>query len=270
MQANDLHALAEGLLTPALAAGKVQIAYQAAGPTAITKADGSPVTAADHESETIILAALRRLAPDVPVVSEEEAAAGHAPEVGARFFLVDPLDGTKPYLRREPHFTVNIGLIENGVPVFGLIYAPALQELYVTTAPGQAVMARLPPSSSPLRLDECGLIPLKSREPDPAGLSALVSALHLDRATEGFLAGRRIHERRAISSSLKFALLARGDADVYPRSGPTSEWDTAAGHALLLAAGGAVTTFNGDAPLSYGKPRFRNSGFIAWGRSPSA
>jgi len=270
MQANDLHALAEGLLPAALAAGKVQMAYQAAGVTAITKGDGSPVTAADHESETIILAALRRLAPDVPVVSEEAAAAGHAPAVGARFFLVDPLDGTKPYLRREPHFTVNIGLIENGAPVFGLVYAPALQELYVTTAPGEAVMTRLPPSGSPRRLDECGLVHLKSREPDPAGLSALVSAQHLDRATEGFLAGRRIRERRAVASSLKFALLARGDADVYPRAGPTSEWDTAAGHAVLLAAGGVVTTFDGATPLSYGKPRFRNSAFIAWGRSPTA
>jgi 3'(2'), 5'-bisphosphate nucleotidase len=267
MQAKDLHFLAESLLPVALAAARVQMAHRAAGVTAIPKADGSPVTVADRESEAIILAALARIAPGVPVVSEEAAAAGHTPAVGTSFFLVDPLDGTKPYLRREPHFTINVALIEECRPVFGLVYAPALEDLWITIGPGQAAAARLAPSSEPASLADCGLVPLRTRVPNPKRMSALVSQQNLDKATERFLAGYRITERRAVSSSLKFGLLARGDADVYPRAGPTSEWDTAAGHAVLAAAGGTVTTFDGK-PLRYGKPRFRNTGFVAWGRSP--
>ena len=147
MQAKDLHSLAESLLPVTLAAARVQMAHRAAGVTAIVKADGSPVTVADRESEAIILAALARIAPGVPAVSEEAAAAGLAPTVGSSFFLVDPLDGTKPYLRGEPHFTVNIALIEDGSPVLGLVYAPALEDFWVTTGPGQAAAARLAPSS---------------------------------------------------------------------------------------------------------------------------
>jgi 3'(2'), 5'-bisphosphate nucleotidase len=235
--------------------------------TAVKKADGSPVTVADAESEAIILAALARIAPDVPVVSEEAAAAGHTPEVGARFFLVDPLDGTKPYLRGEPSFTVNIALIQDRTPVFGLVYAPALGDLWVTTGPDNAAAARLAPSAPVAHLAECGLVSVRTRAPDPQRLSALVSQKHLDRATEDFLGGYHIIERTAVSSSLKFGLLARGDFDLYPRAGPTSEWDTAAGHAVLLAAGGTITTFDRQ-PMLYGKPRFRNGGFIAWGRTP--
>jgi 3'(2'), 5'-bisphosphate nucleotidase len=267
MQAEDLHFLAESLLPAALAAARVQMAHLAAGVTATRKADGSPVTIADRDSEAIILAALARIAPGVPVVSEEAAADGPLPRVGASFFLVDPLDGTKPYLRGEPHFTINVALIEDGSPVFGLVYAPALQDFWVTTGAGQAAAARLAPSSEPASLAACGLVPLRTRMPDRNGLSALVSQRHLDKATERFLEGYRIAERRAMSSSLKFGLLARGEADLYPRAGPTSEWDTAAGHAVLVAAGGSVTTFDGQ-PLLYGKPRFHNPGFVAWGRSP--
>jgi 3'(2'), 5'-bisphosphate nucleotidase len=269
MQAKDLHFLAESLLPVALAAARVQLTHRAAGVTAITKADGSPVTIADRESEAIILAALERIAPGVPVVSEEAAAAGQVPAVGSSFFLVDPLDGTKPYLRGEPNFTVNVALVEDGSPVFGLVYAPALQDLWVTTGPGQAAQARVAPSSEPASLAACGLVPARTRVPDPNALSALLSQMHLDKATERFLEGYRIAERRALSSSLKFGLLARGEADLYPRAGPTSEWDTAAGHAVLIAAGGSVTTFDGQ-PLLYGKPRFRNAGFVAWGREPLA
>jgi 3'(2'), 5'-bisphosphate nucleotidase len=151
--------------------------------------------------------------------------------------------------------------------VFGLIYAPALGDFWVTTGRGEAGAARLAPSSDATSLSACGLVPLKTRQPGPNGLSALVSQRHLDKATERFLEGYRVAERREVSSSLKFGLLARGEADVYPRAGPTSEWDTAAGHAILVAAGGSVTTFDGG-PLLYGKPRFRNGGFVAWGRNP--
>jgi 3'(2'), 5'-bisphosphate nucleotidase len=267
MQTKDLQFLAESLLPVALAAARVQMAYFTAGVAATTKADGTPVTAADSESEAVILAGLAQVAPGVAVVSEEAAAAGRIPAVGASFFLVDPLDGTKSFIRREPHFTINIGLIEDRSPVFGLVYAPAIEELYVTLAPDRACTARLAPASEPVALSACALVPLRTRVPDPNCLSALVSHQHLDKATVRFLDRYRVVERRAVSSSLKFGLMARGEADLYPRAGPTSEWDTAAGHAVLLAAGGTVTTFDG-APLAYGKPGFRNPGFVAWGRAP--
>ena len=268
MQAKDFRFLADSLLSVALAAARVQMAYFAAGVAAKIKADKSPVTVADQESEAIILEGLARAAPGVPVVSEEAAAAGNIPVVGGTFFLVDPLDGTKPFLRREPHFTINIGLIEDRSPVFGLVYAPAIEDFYVTVGPGQVGAARLAPASEARTLAACGLAPLRTRVPDPNALSALVSQTHLDKATQRFLDLYSIVERRALPSSLKFGLMARGEADVYPRAGGTSEWDTAAGHAVLAAAGGTVTAFDGSGPLLYGKPGFRNTGFVAWGRTP--
>jgi 3'(2'), 5'-bisphosphate nucleotidase len=267
MQAKDFEFLANSLMSVALAAARVQMAHFAAGVVAKTKADKSPVTVADQESEEIILEGLARAAPGVAVVSEEAAAAGHIPAVSGTFFLVDPLDGTKPFIRREPHFTINIGLIEDRSPVFGLVYAPAIEDFYVTVRPGQACAVRLPPSSEACTLAACGLEPLRTRVPDPNGLGALVSQTNLDKATQRFLDRYAIVERRAVSSSLKFGLMARGEADVYPRAGGTSEWDTAAGHAVLAAAGGTVTAFDGG-PLLYGKPGFRNEGFVAWGRTP--
>jgi 3'(2'), 5'-bisphosphate nucleotidase len=231
------------------------------------KADDSPVTAADRDSEEIILEGLARLAAGVPVVSEEAAAAGHVPPPSRTFFLVDPLDGTKPFIRREPHFTVNIALIEDGSPVFGLLYAPAVPDFYVTAAPGEAGAARLSPSSEVGDLAACRLEPLRTRVPDPNAVSALLSQNHLNTATRRFLDQYHVIERRAVASSLKFGLIARGEADLYPRVGETSEWDTAAGHAVLAAAGGAVTTLDGE-PLRYGKPSFRNPAFVAWGRTP--
>jgi 3'(2'), 5'-bisphosphate nucleotidase len=267
MQAKDFQFLADSLVSVALAAARVQMAYFATGVVAETKADNSPVTVADQESEAIILEGLARAAPGVAVVSEEAAAAGHIPAVGGTFFLVDPLDGTKPFIRREPQFTINIGLIEDRTPVFGLVYAPALEDFYVTVGPGQAGAARLPPSAEACSVAACGLAPLRTRVPDPHALGALVSQMHLDKATERFLDRYPVVERRAVSSSLKFGLMTRGEADIYPRATSTSEWDTAAGHAVLVAAGGTVTAFDGS-PLLYGKPLFRNSGFVAWGRTP--
>jgi 3'(2'), 5'-bisphosphate nucleotidase len=267
MQAKDFQFLADSLVAVALAAARVQMAYFVAGVVVQTKPDKSPVTVADQESEAIILEGLARAAPGVAVVSEEAAAAGHIPAVGGTFFLVDPLDGTKPFIRREPQFTINIALIEDGNPVFGLVYAPALEDFYITVGPGQAAAARLPPSVEARSLAACGLAPLRTRVPDPNALGALVSQIHLDKATQRFLDRYPVVERRAVSSSLKFGLMARGEADIYPRAGPTSEWDTAAGHAVLAAAGGTVTAFDGG-PLLYGKPGFRNTGFVAWGRTP--
>ncbi len=267
MPAIDLKLLAEGLLSVALRAGRVQMAHFAAGVTATTKADNSPVTVADHESEAIILEGLQRVAPDIAVVSEEAAAAGHIPAIGRTYFLVDPLDGTKSFIRRRPEFTINIALIADREPVFGLVYAPAMPDFYVTTAPGEAWAARLAPASEVPSLAACRLERLRTRTPDPDALTALVSSSHGDATTSRFLDQHRVRDRRALSSSLKLGLIARGEADLYPRAGPTSEWDTAAGHAVLAAAGGSVTTFEG-APLLYSKPGFLNPGFIAWGRGP--
>src|SRR2546421_337358 len=215
------------------------------------KADQSLVTAADRQSEEIILAGLARVAPGVPVIAEEEVAAGRIPDITGPFFLVDPLDGTKGFIKGKPEFTINIGLIEARVPVFGLLYAPALSDFYVTLAPNEAANAKLEPGSKASSLAECGLRRLRTRVPDPHALVALTSQSHLNRATESFLAGYNVIERRALASSLKFGLIAKGEADVYPRVGPTCEWDTAAGHAVLVAAGGAVTATDG-APLLYG------------------
>lgn len=271
MHASEIESLAEGLFSTALEAARVQMAHFNAGVAVETKADRSPVTAADHQSEAVILAGLARVAPGVPVVAEEEVAAGRIPDIRGRFFLVDPLDGTKGFIKGRPEFTINIGLIDQRRPVFGLVYAPALADFYVTLGPDKAVNARLEPQSSVRDLGDCQLVPLRTRVPDPHALVALTSQSHLNRATESFLAGYEVIERRAIASSLKFGLIAKGEGDIYPRVAPTSEWDTAAGHAVLAAAGGDVTMLDGT-PLLYGNAdrRFVNPDFVAWGRGPIA
>ena len=269
MHVNEIARLAEGLLSVALAAGRVQMAHFAAGVAVSIKDDQSPVTAADHESEEIILEGLARLAPGVAVIAEEEVTAGRIPGIAGPFFLVDPLDGTKGFIKGRREFTVNVGLIEERRPVFGLIYAPALSELYVTLGPDSAAMAHVEPAADARSLADCTLRPIRTRVPDPNAISALTSQTHLNQATTQFLEGYNVTERRAIASSLKFGLLAKGDADLYPRIGPTSEWDTAAGHAILAAAGGSVTRLDGT-PLLYGNAerRFENPDFVAWGRGP--
>jgi 3'(2'), 5'-bisphosphate nucleotidase len=217
------------------------------------------VTVADHAAEAIVLKALARLAPDVPVVAEEEAAAGRIPEVGARFFLVDPLDGTKDFIARGRDFTVNIGLIEDGTPTLGVIYAPSYGRLWAgDTARGAAFASDAAPGGP-----EGTRTPLRVREP-PASPVAMASKAHDVPATEAYLKALGIAARRSIGSSLKFCLLAEGQADLYPRPAPTSEWDTAAGHAILSAAGGRTFDIHGGL-LTYGKPGFRNPGFVATG-----
>ena len=271
MQASEIRRLAEGLLSVALAAARAQMAHFGTGMEVERKADRSPVTAADRQSEEIILAGLARVAPGVPVIAEEEVAAGRIPGIAGPFFLVDPLDGTKGFIKGRPQFTINIGLIEARRPVFGLLYAPALADFYVTLAADETVNARLEPESTVRSLADCELRPLRGRVPDPHALVALTSQSHLNSATEGFLASYNVIERRALGSSLKFGLIAKGEADFYPRVGPTCEWDTAAGHAVLIAAGGAVTAIDGS-PLLYGNAerRFENPDFVAWGRGPMA
>lgn len=271
MPASLFRHLAESLLSIVLEAGRVQMAHFKSGVAVETKADRSLVTVADRQSEEIILEGLARAAPGVPVVAEEEVTAGRIPQIEGAFFLVDPLDGTNGFVKGRAEFTINIGLIEERRPTFGLVYAPALADLYVTTGPGEAANARLEPGADVHRLADCSLAPIRTRVPDPNALGALTSQTNLNTATRRFLDGYSVQEQRAVASSLKFGLLARGEADLYPRVGPTSEWDTAAGHAVLAAAGGVVTTLDG-APLLYGNVarRFVNPDFVAWGRKPLA
>jgi 3'(2'), 5'-bisphosphate nucleotidase len=240
--------------------------YYREGTKVELKADQSPITQADKASEAIVLEALHRLAPDVPVVSEEIAADCTAP-LGARFFLVDPLDGTKEFIQKRSDFTVNIALVEGGIPRFGLVYAPARSLLATTPAVGKAIEVTVEPSERGADLATLDYSTLHARAPSPDGLVAVVSRSHLDPATEAFLAKLKIAGRSDAGSALKFLEVARGVADVYPRFGPTMEWDTAAGHAVLAAAGGTVVDAEGK-PLRYGKTEtgLLNPGFVAWGQ----
>jgi 3'(2'), 5'-bisphosphate nucleotidase len=246
----------------AQAAGRLQCAYRERGTAVITKADASPVTAADRDTEALLLEALARLAPNVPIVAEEAIAAGHRPAVGTVAFLVDPLDGTREFIAGRPEFTVNVACVVEGVPTFGLVYAPACHDLYVTIGPSP-MRVPLAPDADP---NSVTLSPIHVRTPDPDALTALVSASHPSPGTDDILARYAIAERRAAGSSLKFCRIAAGEGDIYPRVGPTSAWDTAAGQAILEAAGGSVTTLDG-APLRYTELRTStcNPDFIAWG-----
>jgi 3'(2'), 5'-bisphosphate nucleotidase len=253
--------LIEALLSAAVAAGRAALDIYAGGFTVTQKADQSPVTAADHASEKIILEHLARLAPAVPVVAEEAAAAGSIPQVREEFFLVDPLDGTKEFIHRRGEFTVNIALIRRGMPALGVVYSPVGGILYAgNVAAGRAFRC-------PHAADAAVSGPrerLHVRPVPAAGITAVVSRSHSTPETEAYLEHYPVSDRVSVGSSLKFCLVAAGEADLYPRLGPTMEWDTAAGHAVLAAAGGKVLA-PGGAPLVYGKPGFRNSFFIASG-----
>jgi 3'(2'),5'-bisphosphate nucleotidase len=254
--AANRRALAEGFADLALAAGAAIMAVHGkADPTA--KADGSPLTEADLRAHAAILAGLARLCPGIPVISEEDAA-HRAPDGLPRFILVDPLDGTREFLSGNGEFTVNIALVEQGVPVAGVVAAPALGRLWAGAA-GQGAWCA--------GAERAGRQAIAARLPPEAGLVAVASRSHRDAATDAFLAGLSVAGLRSVGSSLKFCLLAAGEADVYPRFGPTMEWDTAAGQAVLEAAGGRVVTAEG-APLRYGKPGWRNGPFIGWGAGP--
>jgi 3'(2'), 5'-bisphosphate nucleotidase len=225
------------LVRIARAAGVVVMKHYEAGCEAREKSDRSPVTDADEEAEKLILAELAAAFPSVPVVAEEEAAAGRMAKVGSRFFLVDPVDGTKEFVKRGGEFTVNIGEIVDGRAIAGVVFAPAIGRLFVGG-------------------EGDGAFELSS---------AQLKALAARPAPAEYLATLNIKGQTNAGSSLKFCLVAAGEADIYPRAGTTMEWDTAAGHAVLAAAGGAVTTWDG-APFVYGKPGFVNGHFIAKGR----
>lgn len=256
-----LRELAEQLTPVMDAAGdaimSVKVASQNDGRNGVAadqKSDGSPVTIADAKAEAIILPALASIAPDIPVISEEHGES-HKRLPTEAYFLVDPLDGTKEFIKPDSHgaFTVNIGLIYQSVPVMGLVLAPARGQLYIGIVGHSA------------SLREHGNIRAVSvRDLPETGTVAVASASHRDDATNDWLSVQGIRETVSIGSSLKFGLVASGVADVYPRFGPTMEWDTAAGDAVLRAAGGTIKHIDGS-DFCYGKPEWRNPGFIAIG-----
>lgn len=267
----DHASLAEALIGAVLEAGAVEMHYYRTGFGVETKSDDSPVTIADREAEIILIGALAVAAPDIPIVAEEAVSEGKVPKVADAFFLVDPLDGTREFVNKRDEFTVNVALVRQGRPVFGIVYAPALDKLYVTLGEDRAAMARVAPRARAdhpggTRLADLALQPIHTRAPDLASITAMASRSHSTPETEAFLARFNIGARTNAGSSLKFCVIAEGAADLYPRLAPTMEWDTAAAHAVLLASGGCVTTIDGQ-PLTYGKwsDRFLNPGFVAWG-----
>jgi 3'(2'), 5'-bisphosphate nucleotidase len=243
--------LLEEIAVAAREAGEAIIEVVRRGFEVESKRDLSPVTEADRAAELIILGALARAAPGVPVIAEEEVAAGRIPAHGDTYFLVDPLDGTKEFVRGGEDYTVNIGLIVDGLPRLGVVFAPASAVLHGGLAGEGAWME-----------DGSGRRAIATREPGEP-LVAVASKSHFNQATADYLG----HSASgcghvAVGSSLKFCLVAEGKADIYPRLSPTSEWDTAAGHAVLLAAGGLVDGPDGTA-LRYGKQAFLNRAFVA-------
>lgn len=257
-----MSALLQSLIYTAQRAGGAIMAVYVTEFSVRDKADASPVTAADEAAEKIILADLAAIAPDVPVVAEESVAAGRVPVIAERFFLVDPLDGTREFVSHRDEFTVNVALIEDGEPVLGVVFAPARRELYWgDVRAGKAGHIDADPDGTMPSMGNA----IRVRPAPARGLTAVASRSHRTPETDAFLANYSVAEFRSIGSSLKFCLVAAGEADIYPRVGTTMEWDTAAGHAVLNAAGGMVTGLAGE-PFKYGKPGFRNGNFVAWGR----
>lgn len=225
------------------------------------KDDGSPVTVADQQAEALILEELGRLDPVTPIVAEESVAAGRVPDVsGGRFWLVDPLDGTKEFIGRNGEFTVNVALVERGEPVLGVVLAPAIG------GPGGRLFAGIVGRGAWVE-DSRGRRAIRCRAVPEEGLTVVASRSHGDAAAlEALLAGRKVAKLTNAGSSLKLCLVAEGLADLYPRQGRTMEWDIAAGHAVLAAAGGRVLRLGREVlPLSYGKPGFENPHIVASG-----
>ena len=248
--------LLEAMIGAAIEAGRAAQAQYHIGLEVRRKADASPVTAADHAAEGIILDHLARCAPGTPVVAEEQVAAGRVPAAAEEFFLVDPLDGTKEFIAGSGEYTVNIALIRGAAPVLGVVYAPALGRLFAANALERTAF-RADPARKPIHV----------RPAPQGGITAVASRSHATPQTDAYLARYPVAERVSVGSSLKFCLVAEGSADLYPRLGPTMEWDTAAGHAVLAGAGGTVVAPDGE-PLRYGKPQYRNPGFVASGSVP--
>lgn len=223
-----------------------------------SKADNSPVTVADETADRLIFAGLREAFPDTEIVTEEQSDT-HA-STASSFFIVDPLDGTKEFIHRRGDFTVNIAYVEEGIPILGVVYAPARNRLFYTNENGQSVEET--GAFDPTLVGPTNAIHVSS--PDSENLIVVASKSHSDQATEDYIAKYNVQDKRSAGSSLKFCLVATGEADIYPRIGRTMEWDTAAGQAVLLGAGGQVVRFDDHKPLVYGKPMFENPFFIAY------
>jgi 3'(2'), 5'-bisphosphate nucleotidase len=242
----------------ALEAGAVIMRFYDSAEDAVRrKADASPVTDADEAADALIARRLAEAFPGVLVVTEEQAAT-HSRRAD-RFLIVDPLDGTKEFIQRRGDFTVNIALVENGTPVRGVVYAPARQRLFYTRADGRSVEEAGPFGDTPGQRRE-----LDVSAPDNAALRVVASKSHRDAATDAYIAKYRVADLKSAGSSLKFCLIAAGEADLYPRLGRTMEWDTAAGHAIVLGAGGRVVRLDDKTPLTYGKDGFENPFFLAF------
>ncbi|MEM8616403.1 MAG: 3'(2'),5'-bisphosphate nucleotidase CysQ [Pseudomonadota bacterium] len=255
---------ADTLARIALDAGKLIMEVYATDFDVDRKDDSSPVTEADEKAEALILAAVREADPTLPIIAEEAAAAGNIPEHEGRFALVDPLDGTKEFINKRGEFTVNIGIIEHGTPVMGVVYAPALGRLFMAEDRFTAWQAEAEPGGAVPAPAERK--PMTIRKAPDTGLTAIASKSHRSDETNAFLDALNVTDIISAGSSLKFCLIAAGEADLYPRHGRTMEWDTAAGHAVAEAAGARVTTLDHD-PLTYGKEErgYDNPHFIVWG-----
>ena len=223
----------------------------------LLKSDDSPVTIADKKADEVISKGLKKYFPEVPIVTEEQV---KSHDLSASvFFIVDPLDGTKEFIKRRGDFTVNIALVANGEPIRGIVYAPARQRLFYTDENGEAVE-----EMACFSVSKMGLVKkIKTAFSDNTALKVVASKSHRDKKTDEYISKYRCKELVTAGSSLKFCLIASGEADIYPRFGPTMEWDTAAGHAILSAAGGSVLQAEDKQPLKYGKPHYRNPSFIA-------
>ncbi|MBO9476042.1 3'(2'),5'-bisphosphate nucleotidase CysQ [Shimia sp. R11_0] len=241
-----------------LAGEKIMEIYEADDFDVKVKSDDSPVTAADEAADALISAGLRAAFPDVMLVTEEQSDSHKAK--GDTFLIVDPLDGTKEFIHRRGDFTVNIAYVENGVPQRGVVYAPARNRMFFTQEDGQAVE-----ETGMFDPKKVGTItPINVADSDNAALFVVASKSHRDQATDDYINKYNVKDMKSAGSSLKFCLVATGEADIYPRVGRTMEWDTAAGHAVLLGAGGQVVRFDDHSPLVYGKEDFANPFFIAY------
>jgi len=223
-----------------------------------TKSDNSPVTEADEAADALIFAGLRVAFPDILLVTEEQATTHQ--KTARQFIIVDPLDGTKEFVHRRGDFTVNIAFVKDGVPIRGVVYAPAKNRLFYTDENGQSVE-----ETAPFDPDVAGTVSAISvATPDNAGLVVVASKSHRDQATDDYINKYTVKNCASAGSSLKFCLVATGEADLYPRVGRTMEWDTAAGHAVLAGAGGYVVRYDTHQPLTYGKSGYENPFFIAY------
>ncbi|QPH55845.1 3'(2'),5'-bisphosphate nucleotidase CysQ [Pontivivens ytuae] len=255
----DYDAVTETFRRLALEAGaKIMEIYGSDDFEVRAKGDDSPVTAADEAADALISAGLRAAFPEMAFVTEEQAATHE--QSAATFLIVDPLDGTKEFVQRRGEFTVNIALVEDGVPARGVVYAPAIGRLFYTDATGQTVEEAAPFGPAP-----GATTPLSVAEAN-GPLRVVASKSHRDQATDDYIGKYDVAELVSAGSSLKFCLVAAGEADLYPRLGRTMEWDTAAGDAVLRGAGGRMVRFEDHATFAYGKPRFENGHFIACGR----